>query len=101
MRDIIVTLLCAASSLFAIIGTIGLFRFPDTYARLQASSLAGTTAVFTVLLAAIVLSPDVGTAVRVLLIIVFFFLSNPTTTHIIARYAWKSGIDPWVPRKKP
>jgi multisubunit Na+/H+ antiporter MnhG subunit len=36
----------------------------------------------------------------VLLLIIFFFISCPTTTHIIARYAWYSGLDPWAPPRR-
>lgn len=98
-RDLIVVILCALASVFAIAGTIGLYRFPDVYTRLQASSLAGTTAVFTSFLAALLVSPSFAVAARVAVIILFFLLSNPTTTHIIAQYAWQSGIEPVFPGK--
>lgn len=90
-------LLCGVACVFAVAGTVGLFRFPDFYSRLQASSLAGTTAVFTSFFAALVISPSLSVAWRVVLVMIFFLVSNPTTTHIIARYAWRSGIDPWTP----
>ncbi|MBU0928224.1 MAG: monovalent cation/H(+) antiporter subunit G [Spirochaetes bacterium] len=93
-REIAATVLCAAASVFAIAGTVGVFRFADPYTRLQASSLTGTTAVFTILLASLALSPSVAVAARVVVIMVFFLISNPTATHIIARYAWKSGLEP-------
>ena len=99
VREIAAVALCAVACVFAVAGTAGLFRFPDPYTRLQASSLAGTTAPFSVLLAALAYAPDAATASRVILILCFFFVSSPTTTHIIARYAWKSGIDPWAPSK--
>lgn len=92
---------CAAACLFAAAGTIGLFRFPDAYTRLQASSLAGTAAVVSVFAAALFAAPDVEVAFRLVVIIVIFLVSSPTATHIIARYAWKSGLDPWSrPREK-
>ncbi len=97
-REILFASLCLLSCVFAVAGTIGLFRFPDVYSRLQGSSLAGTTGVFTAFIAALVISPTLAVAVRVALVMGFFLLSNPTTTHIIARYAWRSGIDPWFPR---
>lgn len=97
---LITTILCGIASVFAIVGTIGIFRFPDAYTRLQASGLIGTTATFSVLLAALITAPSAGIAFRVIIIIMFFLISNPTTTHIIARYAWKSGIEPWTSRKR-
>lgn len=94
LREAAFVALCLFSCVFAIAGTAGLFRFPDVYSRLQTSSLAGTTAVFTVFLAALVISPSLAVGTRVVLVMLFFLLSNPTTTHIIARYAWHSGVDP-------
>lgn len=99
-REWAVTILCVLASVFAIGGTIGIFRFPDAYTRLQASGLIGTSATFSVLLAALIRSPSPGVAFRVIIIIVFFIISNPTSTHIIARYAWKSGLEPWKGKKR-
>ena len=99
VREIAVVCLCAVACVFAVAGTVGIFRFPDAYTRLQASSLAGTVSVFTVFIAALAVCADFAVAARVALVMVFFLFSNPTATHIIARYAWRSGIDPWTPRK--
>jgi len=89
-REWAATILCVLASVFAIGGTIGMFRFPDAFTRLHASSLIGTSAVFSGLLAALAI------ATRIIVIMLFFLVSNPAATHIIARYAWKSGIDPWT-----
>ncbi len=97
-REAAFAALCLFSCVFAVAGTAGLFRFPEVYSRLQASSLAGTTAVFTAFLAALVIAPSLAVGSRVVLVMLFFLFSNPTTTHIIARYAWRSGIEPRTPR---
>jgi multicomponent Na+:H+ antiporter subunit G len=94
-REIAATILCALASVFAVAGAFGALRFPDAYTRLHASSLSGTTAVFTAFVASLVLSPGLAVAARIVVIMVFFLVSNPTATHIIARYAWNSGLDPW------
>ncbi len=104
LREIAALIFCAMACLFALAGVAGLFRFPDPYTRLQTSALAATTSCFSVFLAALISAPDWATAGRVTLIILFFFVSSPTATHIIARYAWHSGLDPWAPprtRTKP
>ncbi len=100
-REWVATILCILASVFAITGTIGVFRFPDAFTRLQASSLIGTSAVFSGLLAALVIAPTLAIAARITVIILFFLVSNPTATHIIARYAWKSGLDPWTGPLRP
>jgi len=86
--------LCAVASVFAIVGLLGVLFQKDPYTRLQASSLVGTTAAFSILLAALVTAPSWAVAARVVVIMAFFLISNPTATHIIARYAWNSGITP-------
>lgn len=87
----------SAAAVFGVAGIIGLYRFPDPYARLQASSLCSTTAVFSIFIGALVLAPSWGIAARLLVIIFFFLVSSPTGSHIVARFAWNSGIDPWQP----
>ncbi len=94
IREMTSSFFCIVACVFAVAGTAGLFRFRNTYARLHASSLAGTTATFSVFIAAVIGSPDLAHASRVVLIILFFLISAPTTTHIIARFAWKAGLDP-------
>lgn len=86
--------LCAVASVFAVAGTVGVYRFRDPLSRLQASGLASTTAVFSVLLAALAAAPNAAVAARVLVIMGFFLVSGPTATHIIARFAWRSGNAP-------
>lgn len=100
-REWAATVLCVLASVFAIAGTLGVFRFPDAFTRLQASSLIGTSAVFSVLLAALAIAPTLAIAARIIVIMLFFLVSNPTATHIIARYAWKSGLDPWTGPLRP
>ncbi len=97
LREWTVLILCVLACLFALGGAIGLFRFKDSYERLQASSLLGTTAPFTILLACLVTVPSSYMIARLVLILVFFFISSPTATHIIARYAWQSGLEPERP----
>lgn len=101
IRDGGVVLLCLLACLFAVAGTLSLFRLPDAYTRLHGASLGSTAACFSALLGALIASSNWASAGRVLLLIIFFFISCPTTTHIIARYAWYSGLDPWAPPRRP
>jgi multicomponent Na+:H+ antiporter subunit G len=32
---------------------------------------------------------------RLIVITIFFFITNPISSHIIARFAWQNGIVPW------
>ncbi|MFP4113789.1 MAG: monovalent cation/H(+) antiporter subunit G [Spirochaetota bacterium] len=82
-------------AIFSIMGNLGVLVFPDVYTRLQASSTCTTTSVFSVLVACMVIagfSPMTG---KILVITLFFFVTNPIASHIIARFAWQSEIVPW------
>lgn len=103
MIEIIKLIIASISFLVAIIfgtvGIIGLFKFPDPYSKLQASSLCGTTAVFSIFLGSLALAPTWAIAARIIIIVVFFLFSAPTGTHIVAKFTWDSGIMPWKPKK--
>jgi multicomponent Na+:H+ antiporter subunit G len=80
---------------FNIMGTLGALIFPDVYTRLQASSTCTTTAVISVFIAAMAgagFSPITG---KIIVITLFFFISSPVSTHIIALYAWNQDMVPW------
>ncbi|MFP4301194.1 MAG: monovalent cation/H(+) antiporter subunit G [Alkalispirochaetaceae bacterium] len=80
---------------FAFVGALGTILMPDIYTRLQAGSLCGTTAVVSILIGAMFwvdLGPMTG---RLFVLFLFFLVSSPTSTHIIARYAWRRGVIPW------
>lgn len=100
IQDLIALAAFGSALVFGIAGVLGLYRFPDAYARLQASSLCGTTAVFSVFVGALALAPSWAIASRLLVIIFFFLVSGPTSSHIVARFAWNSGLDPWKPMNK-
>lgn len=81
--------------IFGVMGNLGVLVFPDVYTRLQASSTCSTTSVFSVFVACMILagfSPMTG---RIVVITLFFFITNPISSHIIARFAWQNEIIPW------
>lgn len=95
--EIIAAIAFLSTIIFGTAGLIGLFRFPDPYSRLQSGSLCGTTAVFSMLIGALALAPNGAVAARIIIIAVFFMVSAPTSSHIVARFIWSAGILPWKP----
>jgi multicomponent Na+:H+ antiporter subunit G len=81
--------------LFNIMGNIGVLVFPDVYTRLQASSTCTTTSVLSILIGCILYAGWGPISGRLVVIALFFFVTNPISAHIIARFAWQSGIVPW------
>ncbi|WP_350333357.1 monovalent cation/H(+) antiporter subunit G [Coralliovum pocilloporae] len=82
-------------ALFALVASIGILRFPDLYTRMHAASKAGTLGSGLMLLALAIhsLEPDVVT--RALAGIIFFLLTAPISSHLLARAAYVVGYKPW------
>lgn len=80
---------------FNIIGNVGVLVFPDVYTRLQASSTCSTTSVFSILIGCMLLSDWGPMTGKLLVITAFFFVTNPISAHIIARFAWDRDMVPW------
>jgi len=81
--------------IFSIMGNLGVLIFPDIYTRLQASSTCSTTSVFSIFLAAMMLSGFSVLSGKILVITIFFLISSPVSSYIIAQYAWNKEIVPW------
>ena len=80
---------------FIVMANIGVLVFPDVYTRLQASSTCSTTAVFSILVACMLFSGWGPITGKLLVVTGFFFMTNPISAHIIARFAWDGGMIPW------
>ncbi len=85
----------ALGAVFNIMGNLGVLIFPGVYTRLQASSTCSTTSVLSFFIGCMLVAgwgPMLG---RLLVITLFFFITSPISAHIIARFAWQTGIVPW------
>ena len=90
IREILALIAFLVGTFFGLFGMIGLFRFKDPYSRLHAGSLCGTTAVFSYLIALLLLSPTLASGARIFIILVFFLISAPTGSSIVAKFIWES-----------
>jgi multicomponent Na+:H+ antiporter subunit G len=71
------------------VGVYGLYRMPDVYTQLHASSKAVFLGVIA-LLAASVATRDGATVARAALTAVFLTLTTPVAGHIVARAAYRT-----------
>lgn len=81
-----------------IIGSIGVFRFPDFYTRVHPAGKTDTVGQALLLLGLMVHEGVSFISIKLLFIIIFIFIANPTATHFVAAAAYSSGLKPW--RKK-
>ncbi len=98
MLRIIIDVLIAAGAFFALAGTLGILKMPDTFSRMQASTCITTMGVIGVglgsLLYAIFVMHAPATAVKVGVIMTLVLVTNPVGAHAITKGAYQSGIRP-------
>ena len=92
---IILDVLLVLGAFFALAGTIGLIRMPDSFCRMQSSTNIATLGLFLALLAGLLYSifvlKDAGTSAKILFIAVIYIIQNPAGSHAIAKAAWVRG----------
>lgn len=92
-------ILCLLGGILAIIGTVGVLRFPDFYTRLHAASVTDTSAATSLLLGMAFLPETTWLiAVKLAAIWVFIFITGPTSTHAAASAAHNAGLQPMIGR---
>lgn len=90
----IAALLMVVGGVFSLLAAIGLLRLPDLYTRMHAASKAGVVGAGLILLAVALVSFDGAVALRAMLGILFLVLTTPVSAHLLARAAFKAGVDP-------
>jgi multicomponent Na+:H+ antiporter subunit G len=79
------------------ISVLGLARLPDLYTRAHGVAKSETFGLVLVF-AGLLLRPEVdaATAIRLVLIVTFALLANPTAVHALVRAAFRAGALPTV-----
>ena len=86
--------LTVAGALLAVIGALGVIRFPDFYTRIHAASITDTGAA-TLLIAGLAMISGVSLiTIKLVVIWVFIMLSSPTAAHALANAAFGAGERP-------
>lgn len=80
---------------FLLLAAIGLARLPDVYSRMQAATKASTLGVGSMLAATAIHFEGFDISSRVILTIVFIFITIPASAHMIGRAAYLSGSPLW------
>ena len=83
--EIIGALITLAGSIFLVLGSLGLVRMPDLYTRIQAGTKASTLGTILTLFGLGLIHLDwMG---KLIILILFVLLTNPISSHILARSA--------------
>jgi multicomponent Na+:H+ antiporter subunit G len=95
MIDGLLAVLAGASLLvgaaFALVGALGVIRFPDVYTRMHAASKAGTLGSGFCLIAVALAGSSVDVTTRAIAAVLFFVLTAPISAHLLARAALMAG----------
>ena len=93
---VVSAILLLVGSVFALIGSIGIVRMPDVFTRLHAAGITDTLGAAGVLLG---LALKAGFSLllgKLLLMLAFLLLLNPTACHALARAALHGLRRPWM-----
>lgn len=87
-------------------GAVGILRFPDFYSRLHPAGKLDTGGALLMMTALALYNlhhwslDSLLTGLKIILIVVFVFLSSPTAIHGIVDAGVRAGLGPWVKGEK-
>lgn len=93
-REILTWLTLVPGAVFCVIGALGLLRLPEFYARIHGAGITDTLGAALVLIGLMLQPADWTVTVKLLLILVFLYLTSPTAAHALIHAAYTSGLEP-------
>ncbi len=91
--EIVGLIFIVIGSIFLFLGALGIFRMPDVFNRLQAGTKATTLGGMSFVIGIGLIQPDWFW--KTFIIVIFILLSNPISSHALARSSYKSKIKPF------
>ena len=95
LRLIITGTLLSLGIFFIIVASIGIIRFPDFFSRIHPAGKSDTLGQILVLLGLIAYEGFTLVSIKLLIIITFILITNPTATQAMAKAAFMTGLKPW------
>lgn len=90
MLPLIGKIVTSSGVVFLLLGSLGIFRMPDVYNRLQAGTKCTTLGAFLTIVGVGIMEP--AWFWKTLVIAVFILITNPISSHAIGRASKKSGV---------
>lgn len=85
MKTVLIYILMAGGLFFFLVGTIGLLRFKDVMTRVHSAAKCDTLGALLCILALMLYSGAGFISLKLLFVIIFLWMTNPTATHLIAK----------------
>ncbi|MFW6096461.1 MAG: monovalent cation/H(+) antiporter subunit G [Chloroflexota bacterium] len=95
VQELLVVILIALGTVFILVAAIGLNRMPDLYTRMHGTTKSTTLGITAILLATVIYFGTSAAITRAILVVVFFFLTAPIATHMLARAAYRRDVERW------
>ncbi len=92
--DILSWVCLIAGSVFCLIGGLGLIRLPDFYSRMHGGGITDTLGAGLVLIGLMFQGGGALVTIKLVMILLIALLASPTSTHAVAKAAYKSGLKP-------
>ncbi|WP_438319180.1 monovalent cation/H(+) antiporter subunit G [Sporosarcina sp. FA9] len=96
IANILTIITISVGVIFTVVTTIGVLRLPDVYTRAHAASKSATLGVLSILLGVFIhyWFVEGHFSVKLILGIVFLFVTAPIGGHLMSRAAYMSGVKP-------
>jgi multicomponent Na+:H+ antiporter subunit G len=88
--QVIGTSITTIGIVFLFLGSLGVFRLPDVYNRLQAGTKCTTLGAFLTIIGVGITQPDWLS--KTLVIALFILITNPISNHALGKASCKSGV---------
>ena len=80
---------------FLVVGSIGMLRLPDVFARAHALSLTDSLGAFLVLSGLAFYQGVSMNLLKILVVLALIYMLNPVIAHATIRAALRAGLTPW------
>lgn len=92
LRNILIALFLLGGLFFFFVGTVGLLRLPDVFTRMHATTKSDTLGAGLIIVAAMIhLGWDIA-VMKLLFVLIFIWITNPTAAHIISKAVYRNEI---------
>jgi multicomponent Na+:H+ antiporter subunit G len=93
IRLVLTVLLMAAGIVVCAIGVRGIFRFRYAANRMHAAAINDTMGIALCMIGLAISAPDLLTALKILLVIPFFWVTAPVASHLLCRLEVETNED--------
>jgi multicomponent Na+:H+ antiporter subunit G len=95
MIFIIVAVMLVSGAAFMTLAGLGIFRMPDLFTRMHASTKGASLGVALLLIASAIYFQDLAVATKALITVAFIFLTAPVAAHMLGRAAYAKNVKLW------